>query len=267
MASDAGYTVTWTDWFLAGIVPGLLSLAIVPLVIMKLSPPEIRRTPEASGFARRELEAMGRLKGSEWIIAAVFVAVCGMWVTSDIHGVDITVTALTGSVALLLSGVLTWEDVKNERAAWDIFIWYGGLLMLGKALSEANVTSEFARIVAELFGGAGWPILFGCALLIYFYAHYAFASITAHLLAMFPPFLAVLLARDAPPGLMVFSFACAANLSAGLTNYGTTPSPMFFSHEYVPLRTWWRVGFVCSLVNLLIWGIIGFAWWRLLGIW
>jgi DASS family divalent anion:Na+ symporter len=181
--------------------------------------------------------------------------------------VDITITALLGSVALLLTGTLTWEDVKNERAAWDIFIWYGGLLMLGRALSDAKVTTEFARIVADLFGGAGWPLLFVSALLIYFYAHYAFASITAHMLAMFPPFLAVLLVRDAPPGLTVFAFACFTNFAAGLTNYGTTPSPMFFSHEYVSLKAWWRIGFVCSVVNILIWGTAGFGWWRLIGVW
>ncbi len=72
--------------------------------------------------------------------------------------------------------------------------------------------------------------------LIYFYAHYGFASITAHVLAMYPPFLAILLAKQAPIGLIVFAFACFANLSAGLTNYGTTPAPMFFAQEYVPLR-------------------------------
>ena len=104
-------------------------------------------------------------------------------------------------------------------------------------------------------------------MLIYFYAHYAFASITAHVLAMYPPFLAILLAKGAPVGLVVFAFACFANLSAGLTNYGTTPAPMFFAHEYVPLKMWWRIGFVISLVNLLIWSTIGFGWWRLIGIW
>jgi DASS family divalent anion:Na+ symporter len=118
-----------------------------------------------------------------------------------------------------------------------------------------------------MFGGAGWPVLFAAALLIYFYAHYVFASITAHILAMLPPFLAVLLARDAPPGLTVFAFACFTNSAAGLTNYGTTPSPMFFAHEYVSLRTWWVAGFVCSLVNLAIWSTAGFGWWRLIGIW
>ena len=49
-------------------------------------------------------------------------------------------------------------------------------------------------------GGAGWVVLFACALLIYFYAHYGFASITAHILAMYPAFLAVLLAKGAPNG-------------------------------------------------------------------
>lgn len=267
MAGDLGFPISWTTWFAAGIVPGLVSMALAPLVVLKLNPPTIRRTPEASSFARRELLGMGPLKTSEWILAVVFLTVCGMWVTSGIHGVDITVTALIGAVALLLTGVITWEDVKNERAAWDIFVWYGGLLMLGRALNDAKVTTEFARIVGEAFGGFGWPVLFAAALLIYFYAHYAFASITAHMLAMFPPFVAVLLARGAPPGLIVFAFACFTNFASGLTNYGTTPSPMFFAHDYVSLRTWWRIGFIVSVVNVLVWSTVGFGWWHLIGIW
>jgi DASS family divalent anion:Na+ symporter len=267
MAANTGYVVTWTSWFLAGIVPGLTSLALVPWLVMKLNPPEIRRTPEAADFASRELHAMGALKRDEWILGAVFVTVCGLWVTSGIHGIDIALSALLGSVALLLTGVLSWEDVKSERAAWDIFVWYGGLLMLGKALNDAKVTTEFANLVAGAFGGLGWPMLFGAALLIYFYAHYGFASITAHILAMYPPFLAILLAKNAPPGLMIYAFACFANLAAGLTNYGTTPSPMFFAQDYVSLRTWWRIGFVVSLMNIAIWSTIGFWWWKLIGVW
>ena len=34
---------------------------------------------------------------------------------------------------------------------------------------------------------------FVAILIIFFYAHYVFASITAHMLAMFPPFVAVLI--------------------------------------------------------------------------
>jgi len=84
---------------------------------------------------------------------------------------------------------------------------------------------------------------------------------------MFPAFLALLLARGAPIGLMVYAFACFANLSAGLTTYGTTPAPMFFSHDYVSLKKWWQVGLVISIVNAVIWSVVGFSWWKILKIW
>jgi DASS family divalent anion:Na+ symporter len=267
IATQAGFPITWSSWFLAGIVPGMCSLLIVPWLIMRMHPPEIRRTPEAAAFAKEQLREMGPLSGHEKILAVVFVTVCGMWVTSAIHHVDITVTALLGSSALLVTGVLTWEDVKNERAAWDIFIWYGGLVRLGKALNDTGVPNEFAKGVAGMLEGVHWVVLFAVAALIYYYAHYGFASITAHILAMYPPFLAVLVAKGAPIGLVAYAFACFSNLSAGLTTYGTTPTPMFFAHEYVPLKTWWKVGFIISLVNIAVYSTIGFAWWKLLGYW
>ena len=36
-------------------------------------------------------------------------------------------------------------------------------------------------------------------LIVYFYAHYALASITAHMLAMFPPFVTMLIGLGTPP--------------------------------------------------------------------
>ena len=267
MAGDAGYKVTWTTWFLAGLVPGFLSLAIIPLVIRTLYPPEVMHTPEASDFARDEMRRMGPMSLNEWILTAVFVTVCGFWIASDSLHLEIAIPALLGSAALLVTGVLSWEDVKNEKAAWDIFVWYGGLVRLGKALNEAHITEWFAKSVGAVFSDFGWVVLFAAALGIYFYAHYAYASITAHLLSMYPPFLALLTVKGAPLGLMVYAFACFANLSAGLTNYGTTPTPMFFAHDYVPMGTWWKIGFIISLVNITIWSVVGFSWWKALGYW
>ncbi len=233
MAESFGYKVTWASWLEATIVPGLVSIAVIPWVVMKLNKPEIVRTPEASAFAARELSTLGPLKFGEKIMTMVFIAVCGLWSTSSWTKIDITVTALGGALLLILTGVLSWEDVKSERTAWDIFVWYGGLIRLSLALNEAGVTKAFAQGVGNKFSNFGWVGLFLIALLIYFYAHYAFASITAHLLSMYPPFLAVLLAKGAPIGMMVFAFACFANFSAGLTNYGTTPTPIFFAQGCV----------------------------------
>ncbi len=264
MAKTVGVNITISSWFLAGLVPGALSILIVPWIAMKLNPPDVIHTPKASEFARGELVKMGRLSRNEIILAVVFFGVCWFWVDGRI---DVTVTALSGAMLLLVAGVVDWRDVLQEETGWDIFLWYGGMLRLGRALGDTGVPTEFAKNVGAFFGDATWPVLFVLALLIYFYAHYAFASITAHMLAMYIPFVSVLIAKGAPPGLVAYAFALFTNFSAGLTNYGTTPSPMFFAHGYVPLKTWWQVGFACSIANLLIWGTFGFGWWKVLAIW
>ncbi len=267
MAAGFGYQITWLSWLKATIVPGAISLLVMPWLVMKLNRPLVTRTPEASAFARRELQSMGPLRSSERILTVVFIAVCGLWMSSSWTGIDITLTALLGGLTLLLTGVLTWEDMKSERIAWDIFIWYGGLVRLGTALNDTGVPKAFAQSVIGTFGHLSLIALFALALLVYFYAHYAFASITTHMLSMFPAFLAVLLARGAPLGLTVFAFAIFANLAAGLTHYGTTPGPMICAHGYTPLKRWWLTGFTVSLANLTIFCTAGFAWWKWLGIW
>ncbi len=258
------FPITWVSWFIAGLAPGLVSLAIIPWLVFRISPPEIRRTPEAATFAREELIRMGPMDRDQYIVLAIFALVCGLWIFSPL---DITLSALLGAGALLLTRVLTWGDVTGDRTAWDIFIWYGGLVQLGKSLNETGVTRAFAGAVSGAFPATGWVTLFVVALALYFYSHYGFASITTHILSMFAAFAAVLIAKGAPVGLVVFSLACFTNLSAGLTNYGTTPAPMFYIQGYVTFEKWWKIGFLISLVNIAVWSTVGFAWWKLLKIW
>ena len=265
--SIAGVEISWASWFQAGAIPGALGILAVPWLISRWFPPGIRRTPEAAQFARRELEAMGPPDRAQKIVLVIFLATCGLWLTTRLHRLGITEVALLGAGALFLTGVLTWEDALAEKAAWDVFIWYGGVTRLGEALHEYGVTKAFAEQVGGYFQDLGWLPLLAVTLAIYFYAHYAFASITTHILSMYPAFLALLVLRGAPPGLAAYAFACLSNLSAGLTHYGTTPGPMFYAHGYVSFRDWWRAGLLASLVNLGIWCSAGFLWWKLIGIW
>ena len=265
--SVAGFELTWARWAWAGLVPGLVSVLTVPWLVSKWVPLKTRRTPEAAEFARTELEKMGPLDGPQKAALAVFVCVCSLWVTSGLHGLGVAMVALLGVCALFLTGVLTWEDALRERMAWDVFIWFGGVIRLGQALNDYGLTELFARTVGSQFSGLGWAALLVLSLLIYFYAHYGFASITMHILSMFPPFVALLLGQGAPVGLVVIAFACLSNLAAGLTHYGTTPAPMYFSQNYASFNQWWRVGFLVSLWNLAVWGIVGSAWWKLIGLW
>ena len=262
-----GIEITYARWVTGSIVPGLLSLVLVPWVLYRVFPPEVKHTPAASELASEELKAMGRPKWSEWLMLLVFLLVSILWMTSKLHGIDYAAVALLGISILLLTGVLDWEDLINEKAAWGVFIWYGGLLRMAEALGQTGITKRFAEASASLTTGWKWWLALASLLLIYFYAHYAFASITAHVTAMFVPFLIVILAAGTPTYLAVLSLAYFSNLAAALTHYGTTPAPIYFGAGYTTQRTWWTLGLITSLITIAVWTVVGFTWWKVLKLW
>ena len=267
-AEYAGVTITWTSWFVAGVVPGVVSSVAVPYLVYRLVPPDLKRTPAAARFAGEELTRMGPVRGREAVVAVVFLGVIALWVASSwVSWLSATLVALLGITALFLSQALTWKSALDERSAWDVFVWYGGLLMLGGVLNDTGVTTIFAEWFGSFFAGVSWVVVFVATLVIYFYAHYFFASTTAHALAMYPPFLVLLIGLGAPPALVVYSMVFINNLMAGLTHYGTTTSPVIFIEGYVTFKDWWRVGFFASVLNLAIWLPVGMLWWKFLGHW
>ena len=267
-AEYAGVTITWTSWFVAGVVPGVVSSVAVPYLVYRLVPPELKRTPAAARFAGEELTRMGPVRGREAVVAVVFLGVIALWVASSwVSWLSATLVALLGITALFLTQALTWKSALDERSAWDVFVWYGGLLMLGGVLNDTGVTTIFAEWFGSFFSGVSWVVVFVATLVIYFYAHYFFASTTAHALAMYPPFLVLLIGLGAPPALVVYSMMFINNLMAGLTHYGTTTSPVIFIEGYVTFKDWWRVGFFASVLNLAIWLPVGMLWWKFLGHW
>jgi DASS family divalent anion:Na+ symporter len=259
--------LSYSRWALGAVVPGVVSLLAIPWLLYRIYPPTIKRTPAAADFASAELKKMGPMTRQERLMLLVFVLVASLWMTTAFHGVHYAAIALLGISILLLSGVLTWEDALSERAAWDVFVWYGGLVRMAGALSETGITKQFADVAAGFTAGWSWWAALTVLLLIYFYAHYGFASITAHATAMYTPFLIVIIAAGAPPYLAVVLLAYSSNLMAGLTHYGTTPAPIYFGAGYLKQRTWWRLGLIASIPNILIWVAVGCAWWKILGWW
>jgi DASS family divalent anion:Na+ symporter len=196
-----------------------------------------------------------------------FALLLVLWVLSGPLGIHTTATALLGLVVLLVTGVLSWEDVLRERGAWDTLVWFSALVMMASFLTELGLIPWFSETVGVWFGEVGWVTGFLALSLIYFYSHYFFASNTAHVSAMYAPFLGVALALGTPPMLAALVLAFFSNLFSSMTHYGTGPAPVLFGAGYVEVREWWRLGLVVSLVNLAVWVGVGGLWWRVLGLW
>ena len=254
----ARVSITWGMWALAAIVPGILSLIIVPYLLYKIYPPEIKETPEAAEMAHRELEKMGPMKRTEKIMLFVFLLILALWVTGEWSKIDATVVAFVGVGVMLVTGVIRWDDVLTEKGAWDALIWFGGLVMMASQLNSLGFMKWFATTVGSSLAGWPWFSALIVLMLVYFYSHYGFASTTAHVTAMFPAFLAVAVAVNVPPYLAALTLGFFSALNAGITHYGTGPAPIYFNAGYMDQKTWWKFGLIVSFVNIAIWMGVGF---------
>lgn len=272
----ANIEVSWAQWAIAAFVPGLLALLLMPLILYYIYPPQIKKTPDAPAMARQKLLEMGVVKLEEWIMIGVFFLLLFIWAggpqlisDSPLFKVDATAGAFVGLGVLLFSGVLTWDDLLKEKGAWDTVTWFSSLVMMATFLNKLGIIKWFSQLVESSIQhwGLGWMAAATILILIYVYIHYFFASNTAHISALFASFFGVGVALGAPPLMFGLFLGFASSLCASITHYGTGSAPVLFGSGYVTMGEWWKLGFLSSVLNLLIFGIGCAVWWKILGYW
>ncbi len=272
-ATNSSIQITWAQWALAALLPGLCMLLLMPLVLYLFFPHEINNTPDAKGMALDALQKLGPMKAAEYVTLGVLALMLLMWagvpalLLGPAYDLNATTTAMIGLSLLILTGVLEWEDILKAKSAWDTLVWFAALVMMATFLGKLGLIAWFSQsIQTGITGlGLGWVgatvILVG----IYFYSHYCFASTTAHITAMFGAFFAAGVALGAPPMLLALLLAFSSSLMMSLTHYGTGTAPIIFGSGYTTLNEWWAAGAILSVVNLLVLVLVGSVWWKLLG--
>lgn len=263
----AGVEISWSMWFLAALAPGVVAIIFMPLLLYVVYAPELKKTPEVKKLAADEIKKMGPMSREEKILGGTFILVLVLWSTGSTTGINATVVGMLAVCILLLTKILDWADVLNEKGAWDIFIWMGSLVALAGQLSTVGFIPWFAKTVSDSLTGIHWLPTLALLVVIYMYSHYGFASLTAHISAMYAAFVAVLVAAGAPPYLACLAMAYTANICLSLTHYSGAPGPMYYGAGFMPLPAWWRLGFIFSLFNMAVWVGIGSIWWKILGLW
>jgi DASS family divalent anion:Na+ symporter len=215
----------------------------------------------------KELKAMGPITRPEIILLGVFVLALILWCTGPVTKMDPTLVGLIAVSIMLIGKVIEWSDVLKEKGAWYTVVWMGVLVGLAGQLSSKGFIPWFAKTVAASMTGMAWPTALAVLMVVYLYSQYGFASMTAHVAAMYAAFLAVAVAMGAPGYLSALLLAYGGCLCYSLTHYSAGPGPIFYGANLVPLPTWWKIGFLTSVLHLIIWGVTGPFWWKFLGLW
>ncbi len=256
----AGVEITWAQWFLSIAPVGVLLLVAIPLVAYWVYPPEVKRGEEVPKWAAEELARMGGITSRELMLAGLVVVALALWIFGG-KVIDATTVALVVISLMLVLGVVTWDDMTSNKAAWNTLAWFATLVALAGGLSKVGFVKWFADGVAA--GMAGYsPFMAMIALvLVFYFTHYLFASITAHVTALLPVMLAV---GTTIPGMDMAQFAQLLCLTLGimgmLTPYATGPSPVYYGSGYLPTKDYWLMGAIFGVLFIAAFLVLGVPW-------
>jgi L-tartrate/succinate antiporter len=261
----AKVSFTWMEWFKAFAPVGILLLVLIPLITYWIYPPGVKKGDEVPAWAAAELQKMGGFSTREIELAILVVVALALWIFGASF-INATTAAMLVISLMLLLKVVTWDDITANKAAWNTLAWFATLVALADGLNRTGFVKWFADYVAAHMAGFSPTTAMLVLVLIFFFTHYLFASITAHVTALLPVMLAV---GSTIPGMNMPQYALALCLTLGimgiLTPYATGPSPVYYGSGYLPSGDYWKLGAIFGVIFIAAFVLIGLPWMKMIG--
>ncbi|WP_164970967.1 DASS family sodium-coupled anion symporter [Halarcobacter mediterraneus] len=249
---NAGIVIEWGQWFSTLAIIMIPLFLLIPYLSYLIYPPEQKYSPEAPIWAKDELKKMGSITKKELLMLGLGVLALLMWIFGKSIGVNSTVAALAVLSLLVLTNVISWEDVITNKAAINVFIWFATLVAMASGLKKVGYLDWAAGLISNWLGGLTPTVVIIVLVVLFFLFHYLFASVTAHVVALLPLFLGIgmnLIPADMVPSLALLLVG-SLGLMGILTPYATGPSPIWYGAGYISQATWWLLGAIFGIIFL-----------------
>ena len=260
VAREFGLAIDFGTWLLAASVPALTAILLLPLILAKVYSPGVRATPDAPAAARAALAGMGRLTRDEKITAVAFVLMVSGWIFADHLRLNVTSIAFAGLGVLLMTNVLTLDDIAKQGDTLATFLWLAVLFALSGQLNELGFMSYAGQRLAAHLDGLSWPVTYVTLVVLYVAIHYMFVSQTSQVLALLGVFLDVGLRGGVPAPLMAFALLFASSYFSVITPQGGSQNVIFVASGYLTQRELYRLGLVMTVFFLAVFMVIGTGW-------
>jgi L-tartrate/succinate antiporter len=208
---------------------------------------------------------MGGLTRREIELAALVLLALALWIFAGAV-INATTVAIAVICMMVIGRVVTWDDILSNKSAWNTLVWFATLVALADGLAKVGFVKWFAETIGAQMVGVSPMVAMLSLVAVFFFTHYLFASITAHVTAMLPVVLAVGLGI---PDMDMRTLALLLSLTLGimgiLTPYATGPSPVYYGSGYIPAKDYWRLGAIFGLIFFAALLLIGVPWMAMIG--
>jgi len=194
------------------------------------------------------------------IIGLAFIA----WLTKGLHGMHYSVTGMSAVAALVLFGILEWDDIhKNLEWGTALFI-FGGGISLGLAMGYSGAATYFANLFFPLVQGGGWLLLFVGVGVFGALVTNAMANVAAAALIL-PIVIPMAQLEGVDPRVIALCLGTATSF-AMLLVIGCPPNAIAYSYRYFKASDLTKVGLVATPILLGILILVAVVWWKILGL-
>ncbi len=262
LIDDIGVTgPSWGEWVFYFLPVGLILFITTPLITYLIYPPSLKTSDSIPAWAGNELKGMGKISRNEKIMAMLSIFALILWIAGKQLEINATVAALAVLCLMVLFNIINWNDIVTNKAAWNVFLWFGALVTLAGGLNNVGFLDWFAIKITSAISSFSPGVILVCLLLAFYFTHYLFASSTAHVTALLTLFLVT--GKNIPGinfPLLTLLLLFSLGLMGILTPYATGPSPIWYGFGFIQSKTFWKLGAFFGIFFIIVLILIGIPW-------
>ena len=256
MRKIAHVEVTYSQWFFTAAPFAIPLLLALPLIGFHVYPPSIRKSPEVPIWANKQLQEMGPPSRKEMTLGGLVLVAIVLWIFGG-ELFDAAVVALMVISGMLIFRVVTWDDMARNNSAWTTLALLATLVAMAEGLSRTGFVKWFADFVAHHVSGLSPTSVLVILVLVYFYSHYFFSSLTAHTTALMPILLTVGLGAGIAPHKIALALAMTTGLMGVVSPYATGAALPWYNSGYITSAEFWRLGTIYGAIFIATLILVG----------
>ncbi|MGD9209711.1 MAG: DASS family sodium-coupled anion symporter [Desulfobacteraceae bacterium] len=253
-----GIEITFMDWIKFAMPMAIATVPAAVLICYFVFKPD--KTLELPSLDEELSPWSFKEKTTLIIIVLAFIA----WLTKSIHGMDYSVTGMLAVAALVLTGILKWDDI-HEHLEWGTALFiFGGGISLGLAMGYSGAADYFANLFFPLVKGGGWLLLFAGVAIFGALVTNAMANVAAAALIL-PIVIPIAQLEGVDPRVLALCLGTATSF-AMLLVIGCPPNAIAYSFRMFKSSDITRVGLVATPILIFILLVVAALWWNILGL-
>jgi len=253
-----GIEITFFEWIKYCMPAAMLTVPIAVFIVYLVFRPDPKfKLPEFE-------EALGPWTSTEKKTLVIIGLAFILWLTKGFHGIHYSATGMLGVAALVLSGVLKWDDI-HENLEWGTALFiFGGGISLGLAMGYSGAATYFANLFFPLVQGGGWLLLFVGVAVFGALVTNAMANVAAAALIL-PIVIPMAILEGVDPTVLALCLGTATSF-AMLLVIGCPPNAIAYSYRYFKAADLTKVGVVATPILLGVLVLVAAIWWKFLGL-